>query len=1499
MAASRSNNSDFVHHLAGSEFNHSAISHNDDRSSGRKAMSLLPDSSSDPNRTPSRNGSLRCMPLSNSNSSTHFGQNSLGMSSASATPTTTTSVGLEDVDHFDVTETSPNCHGVKGKSGHKVARVMQAFADAQLHEAFESSLRTGLNFDYTKSTTSNSYSVPVKSARSTISSSTSAGNYCGHINLSPFPYNDTDETSHETDLFSGDDEDESDSACIDAVGKEKRTKAFVSIIGNDKNSSHTEGMHITGSRRKSENAEVVDVMAYLQKMQRGSLVQSFGCLLAVDEKSFSLVAFSENASSMLIVNSATRKLSECQETTGDSKASSRIHGTAVPVPPAWFRNIFKRDTRVNQTSGHGEAMEILDREEMPNDEDKLTLPHLQEDTKRVNASGNARPRRWKDLISLPVALFATPFTRCHSVEIIKPKNTSEPTPHFGVRNQGRWRSILQKRRPRTSSLECRSLAATKQAEALKERMLKIEFGMDIRQILTNESATSLELASAAHDVSMMNPVLVESSNGRPFYAILHRNIESGLLLVDLEPVSHSDPVLSGAGALHSHKLAAKAIAHLQKLPPGNLVHLCKILVHQVRELTGYDRVMAYKFHADDHGEVIAEEVREDMEPYLGLHYPATDIPQAARFLFMKNRVRIIENCNSEPVTILHDESVLTQPISLTASTLRAVHGCHAQYMRNMGTDASLVFAVLINDTENPASAGMTPSRPETGKKLWGLVVCHHEKPRHIAFPLRLACEFLMQVFSLQVNGELEIAAQFKETEMLRTQTLLCELLLREAPLGIVSYSPNIKDLLKCDGAALLYGGQLYALGVTPSELHIRKIIEWLDTEHANSSGMSTDSLAEAGFPFAEELGGSICGMASARLLAGDFLFWFRSHVEKAVRWSGARNESAEKDDVKRMGPRTSFAAFLEVVKRRSEPWEDLEMDAAHSLQTILLSRLTSFNESDLSVMAAHRLEEREADAISQTESEMARLLDSASVPILALDHDGCISGWNSKIAELTGMATMDALGRSLVKELICQESVDVVGQALYLAFQGHETKKLEMQLRRWGPRIDGSDVVTLEVNAFSSHGADDQIVGVCLFGQDVTRKRAVERKFTKLQGDYTAIVRSQNSIIPPIFAIDDFGCVVEWNPAMEKVSRVSRQDAVGRILLGGLFSSASSLSHIPSCRVKADNMIKMQIILNKALSGSDTERYPVTFLDAQGNLVEALLTVHSRNGPEEGSAKVPAGVFCFLHIASVELQRALILQKAAEDAAETTSKAVAYIRQEMNGPIDGLDFFLESFKQSETSLHGSEEVLRNTISPMLAELLSTTGACQRQLKNVVGDMDIGSIQDGFVAFEFEPVDMMEVVRAVVSQGRANAPPTVEVLEGIAPESLPTLHDCGPVYGDAPRIQQVLSKLLTTAIKFVPLEGWVRFQVTSDSRSLFRHERFVNFEFRIIHVGHGVPISLLEEMSGKGAEKQKREEGISLNACRSILNSMGGRVGYSREEGRSTFIVHFCLPVRKK
>ncbi|XP_011019946.1 PREDICTED: phytochrome B isoform X3 [Populus euphratica] len=844
------------------------------------------------------------------------------------------------------------------------------------------------------------------------------------------------------------------------------------------------------------------------------------------------------------------------------------------------------------------------------------------------------------------------------------------------------------------------LGLTPQSVPSLDKQEILSEGTDVRTLFRPSSSAMLEKAFGAREITLLNPIWIHSKNsGKPFYAILHR-IDVGIV-IDLEPARTEDPALSIAGAVQSQKLAVRAISQLQSLPGGDIKLLCDTVVESVRELTGYDRVMVYKFHEDEHGEVVAENKRADLEPYIGLHYPSTDIPQASRFLFKQNRVRMIVDCHATPVRVIQDEALM-QPLCLVGSTLRAPHGCHAQYMANMGSIASLAMAVIINGNEEEAIGGRNSTR------LWGLVVCHHTSARCIPFPLRYACEFLMQAFGLQLNMELQLASQLSEKHVLRTQTLLCDMLLRDSPTGIVTQSPSIMDLVKCDGAALYYQGHYYPLGVTPTEAQIKDIVEWLLAFHGDSTGLSTDSLADAGYPGAASLGNAVCGMAVAYITKRDFLFWFRSHTAKEIKWGGAKHHPEDKDDGQRMHPRSSFKAFLEVVKSRSSLWENAEMDAIHSLQLILRDSFRDAEATNSKAVVPTQLEDTELqgmDELGSVAREMVRLIETATAPIFAVDVDGCINGWNAKVAELTGLSVDKAMGKSLVHDLVYKEYEETVDMLLHRALRGEEDKNVEIKLRTFGSEHQKKALFVV-VNACYSKDYMNNIVGVCFVGQDVTGQKAVMDKYVHIQGDYKAIVHSPNPLIPPIFASDENTCCLEWNTAMEKFTGWSRGEVIGKMLVGEVFGSC--------CQLKgSDALTKFMIVLHNAIGGQDTDKLPFSFFDRNGKYVQALLTANKRVNMEGEII----GAFCFLQIASNELQQALEVQRQQEKKCSARMKELAYICQEIRNPLSGLRF--------------TNSLLESTdLTEDQKQFLETSAACEKQILKIIRDVDLESIENG-------------------------------------------------------------------------------------------------------------------------------------------------------------------------
>ncbi|XP_028755862.1 phytochrome E [Neltuma alba] len=984
-------------------------------------------------------------------------------------------------------------------------------------------------------------------------------------------------------------------------------------------------------------------------------------------------------------------------------------------------------------------------------------------------------------------------------------------------------------------------------------------GVDATTLFTPSSGASLAKAAASREISLLNPIWVCSrTTQRHFYAIMHR-IDVGIV-VDLEPARSSDHALSLAGAVQSQKLAVRAISRLQSLPGGDIGALCDAVVEEVQKLTGYDRVMVYKFHKDDHGEVVSEIRRSDLEPFLGLHYPATDIPQAARFLFKQNRVRMICDCHAKPVKVIQSEE-LRQPLCLVNSTLRSPHQCHAQYMENMGSIASLVMAVIVNGNDTT--------------KLWGLLVCHHTSPRHVPFPLRYACEFLMQAFGLQLHMEMQLASQMAEKRTLKTQTLLCDMLLRDAPSSIVTQSPSIMDLVKCDGAALLFGGSCWLLGTTPTESQVKDIAEWLLSSHGDSTGLSTDSLADAGYPDAASLGDAVCGMATARINSRDFLFWFRSHAAKEIKWGGAKHHPEDKDDGGKMNPRLSFKAFLEVLKSKSVPWEASEINAIHSLQLIMRDSfqdaencgpkaLTHVKQEDTD-MGGNGIEE-----LSSAAFEMVRLIETATVPIFGVDSAGITNGWNAKIAELTGLQTSEAMGKSLVNEVVVEDSRETVDNILKRALEGQEDKNVELKLKHFGPHQQKS-VVYIKANACTSRDYKNAVVGVCFVGQDITHEKSVLDKFIKLEGDYKAIIQSPNPLIPPIFASDENACCTEWNAAMERLTGWKRDEVIGKMLPGEIFGGL--------CRLRSqDSLTSFMILLYQGISGQDSEKLPIRFFNRKEELVEVCLTANKRI---DAGGKI-IGCFCFLQIVPPDPHQPSEEQKPQCRGRPSEFRELGYILQEIKNPLNGLRF--------------AQKLLQNTaVSENQKQFLDTSDACERQIMTIIEDADFGSIDEGTLQLKIEEFFLGNILDAIVSQVMILIRERNLQLFHEIPDEIKTL----TLFGDQIRLQAVLSNFLINLVCHTPSpNGWVEIKISPGLKIIQDGSEFIHLQFRMTHAGQGLPSEILQEMF-EGGNKWTTQEGLGLYMSRKILIRMNGHVHYVREQNKCYFLIDIQLRTRKE
>ncbi len=418
-----------------------------------------------------------------------------------------------------------------------------------------------------------------------------------------------------------------------------------------------------------------------------------------------------------------------------------------------------------------------------------------------------------------------------------------------------------------------------------------------------------------------------------FDGIFHRNTD-GFLILELEPAISQENI----PFLSFYHLARASINKLEETV--NLKEFCQIIVQEVRKVTGFDRVMLYKFEEDGHGAVIAEEKLETMESYLGLHYPESDIPKPARKLFASNWIRLIPDTHAEPVEIFPAKNPISQhSLNLTNSILRSAYNCHIEYLHNMGVGSSLTISLIKEG------------------KLWGLIACHHQTPKYVSYELRKACEFLGRVIFSEITAKEETEDYDYRMQLTYIQTALVEYMSQEENFidGLVKHQPNILNLTSAQGAAICFGGNYTLIGETPTEEELNHLIQWLKT-NVNEEVFYTDSLPRI-YPDAQNFKNVASGLLAIPISKRNYVLWFRPEVIQTVNWGGDPNQAFElhqSDGNMRLCPRKSFELWKQTVSLTSLPWQYVEVKAALELRKAIVNIV--LRQADELAQLAHDLE---------------------------------------------------------------------------------------------------------------------------------------------------------------------------------------------------------------------------------------------------------------------------------------------------------------------------------------------------------------------------------------------------------------------------------------------------------------------------------------------------------------------------------------------------------------
>lgn len=397
-----------------------------------------------------------------------------------------------------------------------------------------------------------------------------------------------------------------------------------------------------------------------------------------------------------------------------------------------------------------------------------------------------------------------------------------------------------------------------------------------------------------------------SAGGKVFDVVMH--LSHDLLVIEFELRQESEDELASF-AVQAHRAMEKL-----RRPRASINDLLQLATEELRALTGFDRVMAYRFRHDSSGEVVGESRADFLDPYLGRRYPASDIPAQARTLYVANTLRLIANVQSPTVKLQQEEG--QEPLDMSASILRSVSPIHIEYLTNMGVGASMSVSIVINNA------------------LWGLIACHHMAPRQVPYSVRMACDVIAQILGASIQTALSRKQSDRQLQVSALRTRIMENVLHSDDefSALCEHAQALAASLRADAVVVSEHSKLCVEGGV-SEAAAGTLLDWLHATQKGDTVYATHTLpAEA--PELMQALMPWCGVLALPLdlYRGGWLVFLRKEQLETIHWGGKPDKEIRVGPLgPRLTPRGSFDLWKETVRFTADHWSEEDLDMAQQL----------------------------------------------------------------------------------------------------------------------------------------------------------------------------------------------------------------------------------------------------------------------------------------------------------------------------------------------------------------------------------------------------------------------------------------------------------------------------------------------------------------------------------------------------------------------------------------